>query len=187
MHVTATPFEGLYIIEPKVFSDSRGTFFESYKESVLRDHGLSANFVQDSQSISHRGVLRGMHWQAPPHAQTKLVRVVTGRLLDVVIDLRRESRTFKQWFSIELTAANAKLLWIPRGFAHGFLALEDNTTFLYKVDSEFAPDSERGIAWNDPEIGVDWDLAASGIERPSLSPRDEKLPRLQELPVGCLF
>ncbi|MDA0323733.1 MAG: dTDP-4-dehydrorhamnose 3,5-epimerase family protein, partial [Verrucomicrobia bacterium] len=104
MHVTATPFEGLYIIEPKVFSDSRGTFFESYKESVLRDHGLSANFVQDSQSISHRGVLRGMHWQLPPHAQAKLVRVVTGRLLDVVIDLRRESRTFKQWFSIELTA-----------------------------------------------------------------------------------
>jgi dTDP-4-dehydrorhamnose 3,5-epimerase len=181
MQVIDTGFEGLRLIEPRVFADIRGHFLETFKRSVFIELGLEADFVQDSQSVSHSGVLRGMHWQIEPHAQTKCVRVARGRLLDVVIDLRQSSATFRQAYSVELSAENARMLWIPKGFAHGFLSLEDDTAFLYKVDSEYAPDHERGLRWDDPKVGIDWAFDDRGIDEPNLSPRDEELPFLDDL------
>lgn len=169
MQVTRLDIEGLLVLEPRVFEDDRGAFFESFNLARFRDAtGLDVDFVQDNHSISHRNVLRGLHYQAAPHAQGKLVRVVRGAAWDVAVDIREGSRTYGKWASVELSAENRKQFWIPEGFAHGFLALEDGTEFLYKTTAYWHGPSERTIRWNDATIGVAWPIVGT----PALSARD---------------
>lgn len=157
MTIEATSFNGLFVIQPKVFGDDRGYFFESYKESVLeKELGRKPEFIQDNESLSGKGVLRGLHFQKPPHAQSKLVRVVTGAVLDVVVDLRKNEPTYGKHFAIELNAENKKQLFVPKGFAHGFLTLEDNTRFCYKCEGEYAPQAEDALLWNDTTLNINW-------------------------------
>lgn len=163
MNVIETKIKDLLIFEPRVFGDDRGWFMESFNQQVfekaLSDRGLEVpNFVQDNHSFSKKGVLRGLHYQLNPHAQGKLVRVVQGRAWDVAVDIRKDSETFGQWVGIELSGENHKQFWIPTGFAHGFIALEDNTQFLYKTTDYYSKECERSILWNDPEIGVEWPI-----------------------------
>lgn len=164
MKLIRTDIPDVVIIEPAVFADERGSFTESFNDArfraALTEAGLPVPrpFVQDNQSVSHRGVLRGMHLQLAPHAQGKLVRVVKGAVFDVAVDLRRGSPTLGRWVGAELTASNHRQLWIPEGFAHGFLALEDDTHFLYKTTDYYNKDAERGFAWNDPAVGICWPL-----------------------------
>lgn len=166
---------GLHVFEPRSFADERGAFFESFSAQRFAEAtGLDPDFVQDNHSISRRGVLRGLHYQLPPHAQGKLVRVVVGAAYDVAVDLRRHSPTFGQWAGIELSAENRLQLWIPPGFAHGFLALADGTEFLYKTTDFWHAGSERSIRWDDPAIGIDWPL--QGV--PVLSGKDAAAPDL---------
>jgi dTDP-4-dehydrorhamnose 3,5-epimerase len=171
-----TAIPDILVIEPTLYSDERGWFHESFSEPALRSAlyalGLEppGRFVQDNHSRSKRGVLRGLHYQLPPHAQAKLVRVVRGAAFDVAVDIRRESPTFKQWVGIELSESNRRQMWIPEGFAHGFLALEDDTDFLYKTTDVYAKACERAICWNDPEIGIEWPL--KGLAGPILAPKD---------------
>jgi dTDP-4-dehydrorhamnose 3,5-epimerase len=171
MKILATPFEGLYVIEPQVWGDARGHFFESYSEAAFKAAGLPTDFVQDNQSLSAKGILRGLHFQAPPFAQGKLVRVITGAVLDVVVDIRKSSPTYGQHFKIELSADNKKMLWVPPGFAHGFVTLEDQTIFVYKVTGLYHKESEGGLLWNDPQLGIDW-----GVADPLLSDKDKLQP-----------
>lgn len=176
MNILETEFDGLYVIEPKVFKDDRGFFFESYSEKFFKEKGLNFNFVQDNHAMSRdKDVLRGLHYQKPPFDQTKLVRVTKGAVYDVVVDLRQSSKTFKKWFGIELSGGNFKQLLVPRGFAHGYLVLKPDTEFLYKVDNLYNPQSEGGIIWNDPSLEIDW-----LVRNPILSPKDLKLPRIEE-------
>ena len=168
MKAIATDIEGVVILEPEVFGDARGYFFESYAQ---RD------FVQDNESLSRRGVVRGLHFQKGDHAQSKLVRAVRGRVLDVAVDIRRGSPTFGRHVAVELSDANRRQLFIPRGFAHGFAVLSDEALFQYKCDRPYAPASEGGIAWNDPQIGIDWGLAPGEI---LLSDKDGRYPPLAE-------
>lgn len=161
MNVIETKIKDLLIFEPRVFGDDRGWFMESFNQQVfekaLSDRGLDIpQFVQDNHSFSKKGVLRGLHYQLNPHAQGKLVRVVQGRAWDVAVDIRRDSETFGQWVGVELTGDNHKQFWIPAGFAHGFIALEDNTQFLYKTTDYYSKECERSIVWNDPEIAIEW-------------------------------
>lgn len=167
MQITHTDFEGLYIIQPKCFEDERGYFFESYNENVFKKNGLDLKFVQDNQSMSQKGVLRGLHFQQPPYAQGKLVRVIKGAVLDVVVDIRKKSKTFGQHFTIELNDKNKKMLYIPEGFAHGFLTIEDNTIFFYKCTNFYYKPSEVCILWNDPLLNINW-----GIANPIISEKD---------------
>ena len=153
--VTKTHIEGLYVIEPTVFGDSRGYFVETYNQKDMAEAGLTMNFVQDNQSMSTKGVLRGLHFQKK-YPQGKLVRVIRGRVFDVSVDLRQGSATFGQWYGIELSAENKKQFYISEGFAHGFLVLSDEAEFCYKVTDFYHPDDEGGLAWNDPEIGIKW-------------------------------
>lgn len=161
MKIVETKIPDVLILEPKVFGDDRGWFMESFNSKAfnlaLKEHGLAIpEFVQDNHSMSQAGVLRGLHYQLNPFAQSKLVRVVQGKALDVAVDIRKNSSTFGKWVSAELTADNHRQLWIPSGFAHGFLALEDNTQFLYKTTSYYNPESERSIIWNDENLAIDW-------------------------------
>ena len=161
MNIIETKINGLLILEPRVFGDDRGWFMESFNqknfEQALTERGLEVpNFVQDNHSYSIKGVLRGLHYQLNPHAQGKLVRVVQGRAWDVAVDIREDSDTFGQWVGVELSSENHKQFWIPAGFAHGFLALEDNTQFLYKTTDYYSKDSERSIVWNDQTLSIDW-------------------------------
>ena len=159
MQVTSLRIPEVKLIEPKIFGDDRGFFFESFNARSFRGlTGVDAQFVQDNHSKSVKGVLRGLHYQLTPHAQGKLVRVVQGEVFDVAVDIRKGSPTFGQWVAEILTAENKKQLWIPEGFAHGFVTLTDTAEFLYKTTSYYAPESERCINWNDPEIGIDWPL-----------------------------
>lgn len=175
MQVTRLDIEGLLVIEPRVFEDDRGAFFESFNLARFRDAtGLDVDFVQDNHSISHKGVLRGLHYQAAPHAQGKLVRVVRGAAWDVAADIREGSRTYGKWAAVELSASNRKQFWIPEGFAHGFLALEDGTEFLYKTTAYWHGPSERTIRWDDPTIGVKWPI----VGMPALSAKDAAAGRL---------
>ena len=176
MQVIPTPLPGVMIVEPKVFGDDRGFFFESFNQRAFDAAvGTHIEFVQDNHSRSMRGVLRGLHYQLDPHAQGKLVRVVRGSAFDVAVDIRRSSRTFGQWFGLTLDGKSSKQLWIPPGFAHGFLALEDDTHFLYKTTDYYAKDCERAIAWNDGTLRIDWpDLGMS----PLLAPKDAAAPPL---------
>jgi len=164
------------LVRPKVFQDERGFFTESYNQSRFREHGLTAEFVQDNHSLSrNKGVLRGFHFQKPPYAQTKLVRVTRGSVYDVILDLRKDSPTFGEWEGFVLSASNFLQLYIPKGFGHAFCTLEDDTEFLYKVDEFYAPDHDAGIIWNDPDLGVNWPM-----QEPTLSRKDSELPRLRD-------
>jgi dTDP-4-dehydrorhamnose 3,5-epimerase len=167
MELINTGIEGLWVIKPKVFSDPRGYFFESYNKELFEKNGLHLNFVQDNQSLSHRKVLRGLHFQNPPFAQGKLVRVITGAVYDVAVDIRKGSPTYGKYFGENLTADNKLMMYIPEGFAHGFLTLEDNTIFSYKCTNFYNKASEDSIKWNDTDIGIKWN-----IEDPLLSEKD---------------
>ena len=170
MKITKTKLEGVVIIEPDVFGDNRGFFMESWNKKKMEEAGLYYDFVQDNHSKSTvKGTLRGIHFQKSDKAQAKLVRCVKGAVLDVAVDLRKNSPTFKQWVGVELSAENKKQLLIPRGFGHGFVTLTDDVEFLYKADNYYAPEADAGICWNDPDIGVEW-----GIENPILSEKDKK-------------
>lgn len=161
MNVIETKIKDLLILEPRIFADERGWFMESFNqqlfEKILAEHGLDVpKFVQDNHSLSQKGVLRGLHYQIDPHAQGKLVRVVQGRAWDVAVDIRQDSLTFGEWVGVELSGRNHKQFWIPAGFAHGFIALEDNTQFLYKTTDYYSKESERSIVWNDPSLNIKW-------------------------------
>lgn len=157
--IISTPLEGLYIIEPKVFSDDRGYFFESFNSRFLADQGLNFSWVQDNEAFSSKGALRGLHYQLNPMAQTKLVRVITGSVLDVVVDIRPQSKTYGQHYKIVLSAANKKQLLVPQGFAHGYHVLEDNSIFAYKCDNYYSKELEAGILYNDTTLNIDWQLS----------------------------
>ncbi|WP_300344646.1 dTDP-4-dehydrorhamnose 3,5-epimerase [Fusobacterium sp.] len=179
MKLIDTGIEDLFIIEPQVFGDNRGWFMESWSQKKMEDLGLFYNFVQDSHSFSAvKGTLRGLHFQKGESAQAKLVRCVKGAVLDVAVDLRKNSKTYKKWVSCVLSAENKKQFLIPRGFAHGFLTLTDDVEFVYKADNYYDSKSDRNIIWNDPEINVEW-----GIENPILSEKDKKAPTLSESDV----
>lgn len=167
-----TGIPDLYIIEPKVFGDERGYFLESYSDTWFRENIADTNFVQDNESKSSKGVLRGLHFQKPPMAQAKLVRAIEGEVLDVVVDLRKESPTYGEHFSIVLSAENKKQLFVPRGFAHGFSVLSETAIFSYKVDNFYAPENEGGIIWNDHSLNIDWKLPANEVK---LSAKDKEL------------
>ena len=169
---------GVLLIEPRVFGDDRGSFMETYKESDFRRLGIVDKFIQDNQSESARGVLRGLHYQLPPHAQAKLVRVLSGAVLDVAVDVRRSSPTFGRWVSVELTGSNRRMLYIPVGFAHGFLTLSDNAVFSYKCGAEYARESEAGIRWDDPTFAIGWPDT-----QVLLSEKDAMLPFLDRVEV----
>lgn len=178
MKFTRTAIEDVVIIEPKVFGDHRGYFVETFRADKLEEFlGYKIDFCQDNESKSKKGVIRGLHYQLPPYAQTKLVRVIKGRVLDVAVDIRKGSPTFGRYVAVELSEENKKQLLVPRGFAHGFVVLEDETIFAYKVDSYYSPECDRGIAFDDPDIGIDWRLSRSEL---LLSEKDTKQPKLSE-------
>lgn len=176
MTFTKTEIDGIYIIEPKVFGDNRGYFMEIYNENEFKSNGLDYTFVQDNQSRSKKGVLRGLHFQKT-HPQAKLVRVLEGEVLDVAVDLRKGSKTYGKWIGVVLSAENKKMFMIPRGFAHGFVVLSDTATFAYKCDEFYHPEDEGGIAWNDPDVAIDWQYKGE----PLLSEKDKKHPTLKEI------
>lgn len=177
MEFLATAIEGLIIVEPKVYGDDRGFFFESWNKRLFAMGGIEASFVQDNHSKSAKGVLRGLHYQQP-NAQGKLVRVAAGRVWDVALDLRGQSSTFGKWVGVELSAANKRMLWVPPGFAHGFVSLEDDTEFLYKCTTNYSPADEHSVLWNDPALAIEWPL--EGLE-PQLSAKDKVGIRLDQV------
>jgi dTDP-4-dehydrorhamnose 3,5-epimerase len=167
--ITKSKIEGLFIIEPRVFEDTRGAFYETFNEKIFQEKtGIDLSFCQDNESISKKNVLRGLHFQNPPFAQGKLVRVVAGRVIDIAVDIRKSSKTYGQYESIELSAENKKQFWIPPGFAHGFVALEDNSIFNYKCTNYYNPNSERTIQWNDTVLNINWE-----INDPIISEKDQ--------------
>ncbi len=173
MNIVKLDLEGLVTFEPRVFADERGAFFESFNDRVFREAtGFTGQFVQDNQSISRKGVVRGLHYQLEPHAQGKLVRVVSGAAYDVAVDIRRGSPGFGKWAGVELSAANRRQLWIPPGFAHGFLALEDDTQFLYKTTDFWHSPSERSLKWDDAALAIEWPLTVA----PIVSAKDAEAP-----------
>ena len=178
MIIHPTDFKDCHLIEPSVFEDPRGYFFESYNKAQLEDYlGKALDFVQDNQSLSGRGVLRGLHFQEGEHAQAKLVRVVRGEVIDVVLDLRADSATYGKHLKIRLSEENRKMLFIPRGMAHGFLSLKEDTLFLYKSDNYYHRESEMGIRYNDPDLGIDWELPETQL---LLSEKDKAWPLLKQ-------
>jgi dTDP-4-dehydrorhamnose 3,5-epimerase len=181
VRVTPTALPGVLIIEPKVFGDERGFFLETFNQRAFDEAvGHHVGFVQDNHSRSQRGVLRGLHYQLPPHAQGKLVRVTSGRVFDVAVDMRRSSTTFGRWVGTELSAAAHQQLWIPAGFAHGFLVLSESADFLYKTTEYYAPDAEGSVRWNDPRLAIDWPSASVPI---GLSDKDRCAPSFAEAPT----
>tara|TARA_B100001250_G_C19730890_1_gene758440 strand:+ start:210 stop:752 length:543 start_codon:yes stop_codon:yes gene_type:complete len=167
MEIIKTAIEGLLIIKPKVFRDERGHFFESWSKKAYQNIGLDLVFVQDNQSLSQKGVLRGLHFQNPPFAQGKLVQVVKGSVIDVVVDIRKNSTTYGEHFAVKLSEENQTTFWIPEGFAHGFVALENDTIFTYKCTGVYNKDSEGALVWNDVDLNIDW-----GVENPLVSEKD---------------
>ena len=172
-----TAIEGVYIIEPRVFNDARGYFFEAWKKEEFEKQIGKVEFIQDNESKSSRGVLRGLHYQKGACSQAKLVRVIKGRVLDVAVDIRRSSPTFGQHIMVELSDENKRQFFIPRGFAHGFLVLSDEAIFTYKVDNPYAPQADGGIRWNDPELGIEWPIVADEV---LTSEKDLRLPFLKD-------
>lgn len=168
MKISPTPIPDLLIVQPKVFEDTRGYFYESYSKALFQQHRINEDFVQDNQSLSQAGVLRGLHFQNPPYAQGKLVRVIKGAILDVAVDIRKNSPTYGKHYSLELNETNKTMLWIPTGFAHGFLTLENETIFAYKCTNYYNKASEGCIMWNDTDLAINW-----GIEAPNLSEKDK--------------
>lgn len=179
MNVIKTAIDDVVIIEPKVFGDHRGYFFESFSQREFCEKVRKVDFVQDNESKSSYGVLRGLHFQKPPFCQSKLVRVVKGAVLDVAVDIRRGSPTFGQHVAVELTEDNHRQLFVPRGFAHGFVVLTDEAVFQYKCDNFYAPQAEGAIAWDDPDLGIDWKIPADKV---ILSAKDTCHPRLKDAP-----
>jgi dTDP-4-dehydrorhamnose 3,5-epimerase len=176
MEFVETRLGGVYYIRPRIFKDARGFFMEFYSQRLFAQKGIDASFVQDNHSMSAaKSVLRGLHFQFPPHTQAKLIRVTRGSVFDVVVDLRKNSPTFKKWDSFVLSADNFSMVYIPRGFAHGFCTLEDNTEFVYKNDNFYEPNAEGGIRWNDPELNIPWPVTA-----PVLSDKDAALPLIKD-------
>lgn len=173
MKIESTPFEGLLILTPRIFADERGYFFESYNAHTFKQNGLNFDWVQDNQSSSTYGVIRGLHFQKPPHAQTKLIRVLQGEILDVVVDLRHDSKTFGQTYSILLSSENQLQLLIPKGFAHGFVVLSERADVMYKCDQLYNKESESGILFNDPKLNIDWKVDANKM---IVSSKDLVLP-----------
>lgn len=179
MKIKETGIKGLLVIEPDVFGDSRGYFMESFSEKKFREEtGMDVTFVQDNESKSSYGVVRGLHFQHPPYSQAKLVRVVSGRALDVAVDLREGSETYGKHFSIELSGENHLQVFIPKGFAHGFAVLSEEVLFQYKCDEYYAPESEGAVIWNDPDLNIDWKIPHEDVR---LSEKDKKHPRLKDL------
>lgn len=179
MNVIETALPGVLIIEPRVFGDERGFFMETWNAGAFAEAGLDLAFVQDNHSRSQRGVLRGLHFQNP-FPQGKLVRVTRGAVFDVAVDLRWSSRHYGKWVGVELSADNKRMLWVPEGFAHGFLTLEDDTDFLYKCTAPYLPETEHTLAWNDPAVGIDWPLAG---REPIISAKDAAGLSLADVPV----
>jgi dTDP-4-dehydrorhamnose 3,5-epimerase len=179
MKVIETGIKGLLLIEPRVFKDPRGYFFESYNQAGFEKIGIPTDFVQDNQSMSMRGAIRGLHFQKNPHAQAKLVRVVSGSVLDVVVDVRKNSDTFGKHFAVELSAENFLMMYIPEGFAHGFATLQDHTVFQYKCSDLYYPETEGGIYWNDPVLGIQW----PNFENVLVSDKDQKLPLFTDFTI----
>jgi dTDP-4-dehydrorhamnose 3,5-epimerase len=178
MKATPLKIPDVVLIEPKVFGDERGYFFESFNQTAFNQTiGYEVQFVQDNHSKSQKGVLRGLHYQLPPKAQGKLVRVIQGEVFDVAVDIRKDSPTFGQWVGVILSAENKRQLWIPAGFAHGFITLSESAEFLYKTTDYYAPEYERCIAWNDPEIGINWPLD----QTPVLSDKDQQGVSLESI------
>ncbi|MEO5562554.1 MAG: dTDP-4-dehydrorhamnose 3,5-epimerase [Chitinophagaceae bacterium] len=184
MGFITTGIPGLLIFEPRVFEDSRGFFFESYSEKILQANGINIRFVQDNQSSSSYGVVRGLHYQLPPFAQTKFVRVLQGSVLDVVVDIRKESPTYGEVFAIVLSEENKKQLFVPAGFAHGFSVLSERAQLLYKCDNFYNKESEGGIAYNDPSLNIDWQIPADKV---IVSDKDTILPSLAECKNTFVF
>lgn len=181
---TETSLVGACILEPALIADERGWFYESWNPHALRQVGIDADFVQDNHSASRRGVLRGLHWQAGTAAQGKLVRCVRGAVFDVIVDLRRRTSGFGKWFGIQLDEVDRRLLWVPPGFAHGFLALSDQAEVCYKTTAAWSRAAERGLRWNDPALAIAWPDTGGA---PQLHPRDASFPVLDLLPAGDLF
>lgn len=175
MEIIKTAIQDLVIIKPRVFEDDRGYFFESYNYGNFSKQGLDLTFVQDNESKSQKNVLRGLHFQSPPFDQGKLVRVIRGSVLDVAVDIRKNSPTYGKWESVELTADNKVMYWVPPGFAHGFVTLEDDTIFAYKCTNVYDKDSEGSILWNDKDLNIDW-----GVENPILSDKDQVGPSFKD-------
>lgn len=174
MEVTNVLLDGALVIQPKVFYDDRGYFYETYNAEAYAKIGVNASFMQDNQSLSQKGALRGLHFQAPPFDQGKLVRVIKGAVYDVIVDIRKNSPTYGQHFGIELTEKNFTIFWVPPGFAHGFVTLEDDTVFSYKCTNVYNKASEGGILWNDPSLNINWN-----IETPIVSEKDKALPQFE--------
>jgi dTDP-4-dehydrorhamnose 3,5-epimerase len=179
--VTPTPLSGLLVLEPRIFKDDRGYFVETYQQERYREAGITQPFVQDNTSHSIKDTLRGMHFQQP-RAQGKLVSCTRGAIWDAVIDVRQGSPTFGKWFGVELSAATARQLWVPTGFAHGFCVLSDTADVTYKCTDYYAPGTERAVLWNDPDVGIAWP-----VKSPLLSPKDAVAPRLKDAPVLPAF
>ncbi|GIP28639.1 dTDP-4-dehydrorhamnose 3,5-epimerase [Paenibacillus sp. J23TS9] len=176
LKVTSLPLKGACLLEPAVHGDNRGFFMESYNEADLKQQGITLQFIQDNQSLSAEpGVIRGLHYQLNPKAQTKVVRVVRGAIYDVIVDVRRSSSTFGQWVGVILSEYNHRQLLVPKGFAHGLCTLVPNTQVLYKVDEYYSPENDRGILWNDPALGIDWPASS-----PILSDKDQRHPLLKD-------
>lgn len=179
MQITKTPIEGLLIIEPKVWKDNRGYFYESYNAKLFAEAGIPATFIQDNQSFSQKGALRGLHAQSMPFEQGKLVRVLKGAVLDIAVDIRKNSATYGQHFDIELSGENHKQLWVPPGFLHGFLTLEDETIFTYKVSNYYDKNSEIGVMWNDADLNIQWNKYMPESEF-LLSDKDQVLDKFKD-------
>lgn len=180
MKITELELAGVKILEPRYFEDYRGYYCETYSKRTMHEHGIDTVFVQDNHSLSiKKGIVRGIHFQLNPKPQIKLVRCTRGRIMDFAVDLRKDSPTFKKWVGVELSAENRKQIWIPSGFGHGFVALEDNCEVQYKVDELYYPQYDRAIKWNDPEIGIEW-----GITNPIISQKDIDAPTLQHSDVN---
>jgi dTDP-4-dehydrorhamnose 3,5-epimerase len=180
MNFITTKIKGLFIIEPKIWKDDRGYFFESYNKKCFEEAGIDVDFVQDNQSLSQKGTLRGLHAQAEPHAQGKLVRVIQGRVIDVVVDIRKNSETYGESLAVELNGETKQMFWVPPGFLHGFVTLEDNTIFTYKVSGLYNKSSEFGVIWNDPDLNIDWGISQDEI---ILSEKDQNLPSFKDILV----
>ena len=178
MNFIPTKISDLFIIEPKIWKDDRGYFYESYNKKAFEEAGIPVDFVQDNQSLSQKGALRGLHAQSDPHAQGKLVRVIRGSVMDVAIDIRKNSATYGEHVVVNLSGDNHRILWIPPGFLHGFVTLEDNTIFTYKVTRLYNKESEIGAAWNDPDLNINWGIHPDEI---ILSEKDKQLPAFRDL------
>lgn len=183
MKMIKTKLDGVLLLEPKVFGDHRGFFMETYNAKIFQDIGVDYNFIQDNHSLSvPAGTLRGLHYQLEPKAQTKLVRCIRGAIYDVAVDIRECSPTFGQWVGVILSEHNKRQLLVPKGFAHGFCTLVENTEVNYKVDEYYSPESDRGILWNDPDIGIDWP-----VSNPVLSEKDQVHPLLNDADINFIF